>query len=276
MKVMKILNNNYILVEDADGNESIVMGKGLRFLNQVGSELNQENIQKIFTSKDKKVVRDWQQILDGVPENDVDAIYSAISMADNAMNGKLKEQIFITLFDHLVFALERLRKQVVLQNRLLWEVRQFYPKEFSLGKTMIAEMNERLGVELPEEEAGNIAFHLVNAQTENPDMEQTLLVMRMLKDIFNIVQFSFPQRIRTDSIHYSRFVTHMQFFLQRVLENKMLVEDGMELFEQIVVQSPESYSCACKIADYMKKTLLIEIPREELVYLMIHIARIIM
>ena len=128
---------------------------------------------------------------------------------------------------------------------------------------------------MPEEEAGNIAFHLVNAQTENPDMEQTLLVMRMLKDIFNIVQFSFPQKIQTDSIHYSRFVTHMQFFLQRVLENKML-EDEIGLFEQIVVQSPESYSCACKIAAYIKRALLVEIPREELVYLMIHITRIIM
>ena len=56
---------------------------------------------------------------------------------------------------------------------------------------MIAHINERLHVTLPEEEAGNIAFHLVNAQTENPNMEQTLLAVRMLKDIFRIVQFSF-------------------------------------------------------------------------------------
>jgi len=276
MKVVKILNNNYILVEDAKGNEFIVMGKGLRFSNQVGTELKEENIQKIFTSKNKKEIQNWQKILEDVPEDYAEAIHSAMILADESMPGKLNEQIFITLFDHLVFALERLKKHVVLQNRLLWEVQQFYPKEFALGKKIIEYLNRRLNVELPEEEAGNIAFHLVNAQTENPDMEQTLLVVRMLKDIFNIVRFSFPKEIQTDSVHYSRFVTHMQFFLQRVLDNKMLSGSEQIIFEQIVSHSPESYQCANKISDYMKKTLKVEIPQEELLYLTIHIARIIM
>ena len=53
---------------------------------------------------------------------------------------------------------------------------------------MIEYLNQRLQIRLPEEEAGNIAFHLVNAQTENPNIEQTIQEVRMLKDIFNIVQ----------------------------------------------------------------------------------------
>lgn len=57
MKVVKILNNNYILVEDSNGNECIVMGRGLRFFNQVGRELKEENIQKIFALKDAGKVR---------------------------------------------------------------------------------------------------------------------------------------------------------------------------------------------------------------------------
>ena len=95
---------------------------------------------------------------------------------------------------------------------------------------MIEYLNQRLQIRLPEEEAGNIAFHLVNAQTENPNIEQTIQEVRMLKDIFNIVQYSFANRIRTDSIHYTRFVTHMQFFLQRVLEHKMLSGSELDIF----------------------------------------------
>lgn len=48
MIVRKILNNNLLLASDESGHEQIVMGKGLRFLNQVGEELRQEQIQKIF------------------------------------------------------------------------------------------------------------------------------------------------------------------------------------------------------------------------------------
>lgn len=276
MRVLKILNNNYLLVEDEAGHEQIVMGKGLRFCNEIGKELKGESIQKVFSLKDKKTVRDWEQMLADVPDTYSEALNSAIGLADEALPGKINEQVFITLFDHLIFALERLEKKVVLQNRLLWEVRQFYPKEFALGKRMIDYLNQNLGVDLPEEEAGNIAFHLVNAQTENPDMEQTMLVVRMLKDISNIVRFSFSKEIKTDSIHYSRFVTHIQFFLQRVLDNKMLSGNNLDIFEQIVQQSPESYSCANKIGNYIKTSLQIEIPKEELMYLTIHIARIIM
>ena len=276
MRVVKILNNNYILVEDPNGNECIVMGKGLRFSNQVGSELKEENIQKIFALKDKKSVRDWQQMLEGVSEDYGEAIHSAIMLADEAMPGKLNSQVFIILFDHLIFALERQHKNIILQNRLLWEVRQFYPAEFALGKRMIEYLNQRLQIKLPEEEAGNIAFHLVNAQTENPNMEQTIQAVKMLKDIFNIVQYSFVNRIRTDSIHYSRFVTHMQFFLQRVLEHKMLSGDELDIFEQVAKGHPESYCCARKIGAYIQGVQKEEISREELLYLTIHIARIVL
>ncbi|KAI4449439.1 Cryptic beta-glucoside bgl operon antiterminator [Eubacterium plexicaudatum ASF492] len=275
MRVVKILNNNYILAADADGNEYIVMGKGLRFSYQIGSELKEESIRKTFVSRDEKERGRWQQILENVPDSYAEVIQEAILMADRAMPGKLNGQIFITLFDHLVFALERLEKKVILQNRLLWEIRQFYPKEFALGEVMIAHMNDRLHVTLPEEEAGNIAFHLVNAQTENPNMEQTLLAVRMLKDIFRIVQFSFQHSIRTDSVHYTRFVTHMQFFLQRVMEHKMLSDNDVAIFKQIKDSSPESYVCADRISDYVKKTLQVDIPQEEVLYLMLHISRII-
>ena len=276
MRVVKILNNNYILVEDPNGNECIVMGKGLRFSNQVGSELKEENIQKIFALKDKKSVRDWQQMLEGVSEDYGEAIHSAIMLADEAMPGKLNSQVFIILFDHLIFALERQHKNIILQNRLLWEVRQFYPAEFALGKRMIEYLNQRLQIKLPEEEASNIAFHLVNAQTENPNMEQTIQAVKMLKDIFNIVQYSFANRIRTDSIHYTRFVTHMQFFLQRVLEHKMLSGDELDIFEQVAKGHPESYCCARKIGAYIQGVQKEEISREELLYLTIHIARIVL
>lgn len=275
MRVVKVLNNNYILVEDAGGKEFIVMGKGLRFLNQVGEELKRENIQKIFELRSKKAVQSWQQLLESIPEEKAEAIQAAIVLADEALPEKFNEEIYITLFDHLIFALERLEKQVVLQNRLLWEVKQFYPKEFALGKSMIEYLNRRLNIELPEEEAGNIAFHLVNAQTENPDMEQTILAVRMMKDISNIVQISFPNRIKTESIHYTRFVTHMQFFLQRVLEHKMLSETEQSIFEQVIAEYPKSYLCANRIRDYIQKTRKIDISQEELLYLTIHIARIV-
>lgn len=263
------------MVEDEHGHEQIIMGRGLRFINQVGSELKNENIQKIFVLKDEKAMREWVQLLEHVPDAYAEAIQDAIYLIISQMQGKLNDQIFITLFDHLVFTLERYEKKVILQNRLLWEVRQFYPAEFALGLQLTEYLNQRLQIKLPEEEAGNIAFHLVNAQTENPNMEQTMMAVRMLKDIFNIVQFSFAKKIQKDSIHYTRFATHLQFFLQRVMENKMLSDTDLTIFENIIQQYPESYQCACKIQNYIRGNMNVEIPKEEMLYLTMHIARVV-
>ena len=55
-------------------------------------------------------------------------------------------------------------------------------------------LNQELNVNLPEEEAGNIAFHIVNAQidaTENKiGMQNGMLMVKMLKDLFQIVVLS--------------------------------------------------------------------------------------
>lgn len=276
MIVRKILNNNLLLAADESGHEQIVMGKGLRFLNQVGEELCQEQIQKIFVLQDESAAQRYMQLLQDIPDTFAETLEDALQLAYEQFPGKLNDQLFVTLFDHLVYAVERCRRQIVLPNRLLWEVQRFYPKEFATGEQIRALLNERLDIELPPEEAGNIAFHLVNAQTENPDMDRTMQAMRMLKDMYGIIQMSFGRTIDEHSLHYSRFLTHMQFFIERVLDGKMLSSADIHVLEPVLEQNPQAYACAKRIASYMQRNLQVEIPREELIYLTIHMTRIML
>ena len=69
-----------------------------------------------------------------------------------------------------------------------------------------------MNVQLPEEEAGNIAFHIVNAQSEQANMEETMLSVRALKDILAMLGYLFPEKkVDKDSMLYLRFVTHLQY-----------------------------------------------------------------
>ena len=276
MIVQKILNNNLILACDENGQEQVVMGKGLRFFNQVGQELSREHVQKVFVLRDEGAAQRYMQLLRDVPAESAEVIEEALQLAHEQFPGRLNDQIFVTLFDHLVYAIERCQKHIVLPNRLLWEVRRFYPQEYAVGQQVRDFLNERLQIELPEEEAGNIAFHLVNAQTENPDMERTMQAMRMLKDIYGIIQLSFGRKIDENSVHYARFLTHMQYFIERVLDRKMLGSEDIAVLEPVLEQNPEAYACARRIVGYVQKNLGVEIPREELIYLTIHMTRIMM
>lgn len=281
MVVQKILNNNLLQVKGKDGEEMIAMGKGLRFSYRVGDQLKEEDVEKIYLLKDEKNKRDYIRLLEDAPAEYAEVIQDAVEMANRRMSCTLNEQIFVTLFDHLIYALERLEKGIVLQNRMLWEIRKFYPKEYLVGTEVLEYINRELGVELPEAEAGNIAFHLVNAQIspqENSTSAQNgMLMVKMLKDIFQIIQLYYHYQIDENSINYSRFVIHMQFFLQRLLEDKMLEEDGASIYESVLTEgsaeAKKAAGCVEQIRKYIRNLLGKEISREEQIYLIVHITR---
>ncbi|ACD53277.1 PRD domain-containing protein [Clostridium botulinum] len=275
MQIVKVMNNSLILARDENDKEIVVMGKGLGFKRKAGEELDTEKIEKIFVLKNETDTREYVKLIEETPSEYIEITNDIIGYANEKLGGKLNDQIFITLVDHISYALTRYEKNITIQNRLLWELKKFYPKEFEIGKYAVEYINNKLNVKLPEEEAGNIAFHVVNAQTDEAEMQNTMLTIRMLKDIFNIIQYNFGITIDKDSLNYSRFLTHLQFFVQRLLDDRMIESKENFIFEQMIKEYPKEVKCARLIGDYVKKVLNKEISNEELLYLTIHIVRIV-
>lgn len=185
MIIEKFLNNNMLLVND-NHDEMIVMGKGLRFHYKVGDEIKQEDIEKTYVLQEGTNKNGYLQVLENAPDIYLEIVHHIIEMAQLKISSPLNEQIFVTLLDHLLYAVERYEKGIVLQNRMLWEIQKFYPNEFMIGLHAVDYINETLNIQLPEAEAGNIAFHFVNAQIKSNDLstENGMLMVKMLKDIF--------------------------------------------------------------------------------------------
>ncbi|WP_252315860.1 hypothetical protein [Sinobaca sp. H24] len=64
---------------------------------------------------------------------------------------------------------------------------------------------DRFNVILPEDEAGFIALHLVNAQL-NEDMMNTLDITKIIQDILTIVKYSFKMEFDESSLNYHRLL----------------------------------------------------------------------
>lgn len=274
MIVKKILNNNLVLALDQNEREHIIIGKGIGFTNTVGKELRSTNIEKIFVLKSKENTRLYLEMLKNNSSKNIQIITDVIEEINKKMNEKLDEKIYITLSDHLIFAIERYKNNIILQNKMLWEIKSFYPTEYKIAKEALLKLNEYLNIDLPDEEAGNIAFHIVNAQTEKLNMENTISSIKILKDIFNIIQIFYKKQINSESVNYLRFVTHFQFFIQRIIDDKMLDSKDTFLYEQVVLGYPEAFKCSMRIKDYIQKTLNAEITKEEILYITVHIVRI--
>ncbi|WP_291652657.1 BglG family transcription antiterminator LicT [Clostridium sp.] len=274
MKIIKVMNNSLVFVNDEENNEIIAMGKGIGFMKKVGDDIDPNKIEKIFTLKDESTKKNYFRVMEDMPSEYIDVTNMIIEHATNILKCELNDNIFISLIDHISFAIERHNKGVVLQNRLLWEVKKFYPEEFKVGLYAVEKINSMLSINLPEEEACNIAFHIVNAQNEDAKMENTILMVKMMKDIINIIKYDLKIKLDKDSLNYSRFITHLQYFLQRVMEDKITDSKNSFILEQIEMQYPDKVKCARLIKNYVQKVINKQISEDEILYLSMHIIRV--
>lgn len=272
MIVEKILNVNLVLVED-EGKEKILMGKGIGFNSKKGDKVDPKKVERIFIPDSKKAVGIYERLAKEVPEIYFEISEEIIYIAQKEFQTLLEDQLFIGLTDHISYAVERYHKGILLQNRLLWEIKAFYKKEYDIGYKAIQMINQKLQVELPEEEAGNIAYYIVNATTDRHDVKNTIQSIEILKDILSIINYSFHGKLQTDSISYQRMVTHLQFFIQRLQENKMLENKDSFLYEVYQKRYPDCFDCVEKISDYIEKQMNIHIDVDEKLYLSVHVVR---
>jgi beta-glucoside operon transcriptional antiterminator len=277
MEVIKALNNSQILSRNDEGVEVILMGKGLGFSLKKGDCVPEEKIEKVFKldSISQTLKSDYIQLFEDMPENLLLVVKEIVDYTNKQYENKLNKNLFFTLLDHINYAIERSVKGIVFQNKLLVEIQRYYPKEFTIGRYAVERLNLELKITLPEEEAGNIAFHIVNAQDSLANMEETILSIRMLKDILMLLGYLFPEKeVDKESFLYLRFVTHLQFFIGRMLKREELPAKDDFLLNSVKVRLNREFQAAQKVKEYVENELNVSVNSDELLYLTLHIARV--
>lgn len=274
MVVQKVINNNIVSARDEKGREVVVMGKGLGFGVKPGWVVDEERIEKTFHIKSESLAEQFKELLRNMPLEHVRISNDVISYAKNDLKLKLNQSIYVTLTDHINFAIINNGK-IARENALLWAIKRFYSQEYMLGKYAVSLIRERLGVDLPEDEAGFVALHFVNAEY-GTGMQNALKYPHLMNGILAIVKKEMDANICEESLHYERFVTHVKFLIQRIYRNELLANESQELYEILGVKYPKTYNCSRKVADYIESETKVRIPSEEIMYLAIHIHRITM
>lgn len=275
MKVLKVINNNIVISSNAEGQETVVMGKGLGFKKQLNDQVDQTKIEKIYTSSKEWNVSKLTQMLSAIPLEHVQVANEIISFAKVSLGRKLSEKVFLTLTDHINYAVERQENGMEIKNALLWEIKRFYNHEFLIGKEALAIIKHRLGIDLPEDEAGFIALHIVNAELDMEQVSQVSEMAKIIQTILNIVKYQFNMDLAEYSLNYERFVTHLKFFVQRLYSDVRLDQDETAGFMFMLKEKYSGeYACALKISDYILNEFGRALEEDELIYLTIHIKRI--
>ncbi len=271
--IEKVINNNIISAYEKSGAEVIVMGRGIGFKKKQGEVVPADQISKIFRIKSRTLTEQFKELLANMPLERVRISDEIISHAKDHLKLKLNQSIYVTLTDHINFAIERVSQGIEPQNALLWEIKRFYPQEFQLGIYALELIQDRLGILLPEDEAGFIALHFVNAEY-GTDIRDAVKFPDQMQAIVDIVEHDLGILLDESSLHYERFVTHIKFLIQRIYRKELLSSEDRELSLMMQRKYPREYQCSVKVAEYIMQATGSRLSEEEIMYLSVHIRRV--
>lgn len=271
--IEKVINNNIISAYEKSGAEVIVMGRGIGFKKKQGEIVPADQISKIFRIKSRTLTEQFKELLANMPLERVRISDEIISHAKDHLKLKLNQSIYVTLTDHINFAIERVSQGIEPQNALLWEIKRFYPQEFQLGIYALELIHDRLGILLPEDEAGFIALHFVNAEY-GTDIRDAVKFPDQMQAIVDIVERELGILLDESSLHYERFMTHIKFLIQRIYRKELLSSEDRELSLMMQRKYPREYQCSVKVAEYIMQATGCRLSEEEIMYLSVHIRRV--
>lgn len=276
MIIKRILTNNAVVIDDENQQEKIVCGKGIAFKKRPGMEIDEMSINQTFILEGGGEYSRFEQLLKDVPLEYLELSSEIINMAKLELAKKFKDNVIITLSDHLYVAIKRCREGMTISNPLLWDIKNFYEIEYDIGLRALELIKNKFHIQLPDDEAGFIALHIVNVELDEDNMDHIFQVTKVIQEIMTIVKYHFHAEFDTSNVYYYRFITHLKFFALRLLKDNQFNEDEEnELLDVVKDKYCTSYECVLKIKDFLEKKYNYTLQEDEIVYLTIHVHRVV-
>lgn len=193
MWVIKKINNNVAMGKDSRNREVVLFGKGIGY----GGNTS------------------LLSLLDEIDEEIWNLTFRIVDRGKVVLNTNLKSSFTFVLADYLNFAVERIKKGLVISNPLQYDIEHLYEKEMELAEWAISLIDKKIRIKLPHAEAANIALHFAEAAEVASQMENKNDIEWVIEDVTKIVEESLGLKLDRREFNYSRFVTHVQYLIQR-------------------------------------------------------------
>lgn len=274
MKIEKVLNNNVVLAFNESDQEMVVMGRGVAFQKHPGDEIEEDKIEKTFVPEGQDVMEHLLTLYRDIDPDILEVATNVIKYAQGVLRARLSNHIYLTLPDHLSYAISRAKERLDIKSPLTWEIKRFYKIEHEIGLKALELVEKNLNIQLPETEAAAIALHIVNARQDEQDLQVTIKMTEMVQDILNIVSYYYGTTFNEESFQYTRFITHLQYFARRLLQQERKESGDNFLYEQVKHKYEKAFKCTERINEYLSNTQRTMLTTDEQLYLAIHIQRV--
>lgn len=272
MRIRRVINNNVVTVVNGDDKEIIVTGCGIGFGKKTGQMVDESKIEKIYRMENEESLEKFKELLRGLPLEHIQVCNDIIAFAKESLSMPLNQNIYITLTDHINFAINRFKKErTFFRNALTNEIQYFYPSEYAIGKHALDLIENKTGIRLPEDEASSIANHIVNAELDLKvsDSFRLITALQKLTDMMQQEAW-FPQK---ESYERRLFLTNLKFLIHRVMFSTRKNVDDPKLAGFICQNYPIEFERANKVKAFLWEEYQCEMQPDEVIYLALDMKR---
>lgn len=146
MRIIKIFNNNSIAAISPELGDIILTGSGIGFQKKVGDSVDSTKIEKTYMFKEdphKRLERD-----DDISPDCYEMTDKIVSRAIKKLKSRYYGEIFLTMTDHISFALKRKQENIRIPYVILGDVSILYKNEYEIGLWALSYIKKKTGITL--------------------------------------------------------------------------------------------------------------------------------
>lgn len=269
-KILKVLNNNGLLVMDLDSKqEYIFLGKGVGFGKKVNQNVNTIENAKAYRFTEEQSRQDSIHTIKSISPVFIEIAGNIIEEAERKF-GAVDNNILLALADHIAFAIKRMQEGVELKNPFAKEIKVLFEEEYSVAKMGKEFIKEKIGIEINDDEVGYITLHVHTALTRE-HVVQSMDIARMIQEGIQKIETELGTMLDDETISYTRLLTHMKFMILRVINGEKL---HLDMTSYVLDNFPASFELAKRICKEFENMTKKPFPDIEISYFAIHIERV--
>jgi beta-glucoside operon transcriptional antiterminator len=278
-RIVKVYNNNTVAAKTDDGKECVLTGAGIGFSKKMGDPVPPEKIEKIYYIQSELQVK-YIKLLEQSDPKARETAEAIVQRAAQQLGSDPGPLAFITLSDHLSFALERQAKGIEMPNLLEDEVKLLYPEQYKIGLWGLEVLRQKTGVSLYPGEASYIAMHLVDASVQE-DKAVITRMLRFVKDVLGIIYQDYHICPGESGSALLRLSTHLKCLGSDICRGSSRQADASEEADAteempfLLKKNANSPLCIKHITEYIEREYQYKLQASEIVYLLIYINRMI-
>lgn len=178
-RITKVLNHNTVIAfRDEDGQEYLVMGKGVGFGKRVSERLEEAPGQTVYSLQAVTERGNAGELARTLDPECLEIAGEILKEAEKVFD-RIDRSILFPMADHIEFAVRRLKNHEQISNPLTEDIRVLFHMEFKTASCIAPILKRRMNLEITEDEVGYIALHIHSAIED----EKVSQAMQMARDV---------------------------------------------------------------------------------------------